>query len=75
MHHPTDRIAHTTAFVRYLGNTDPGFVTDGDDVDIEVKCMNSVGVNRFFSYGTLAGTRNSSMGPAHEGSIRRPITP
>ena len=24
--------------------------------------------------GTLAGTRNSSMGPPHEGSIRRPIT-
>ena len=25
--------------------------------------------------GSLAGTRNSSMGPPHEGSIRRPITP
>ena len=25
--------------------------------------------------GALAGTRNSSMGPPHEGSIRRPITP
>ena len=25
--------------------------------------------------GTLAGTRNSSMGPLHEGSIRRPIAP
>ena len=24
---------------------------------------------------TLAGTRNSSMGPPHEGSIRRPIAP
>ena len=24
---------------------------------------------------TLAGTRNSSMGPLHEGSIRRPIAP
>ena len=35
MHHPTDRIAHTTAF------------------------------------GALAGTRNSSMGPPHEGSILR----
>ena len=38
MHHPTDRIAHT-------------------------------------SRGALAGTRNSSMGPPHEGSIRRPIAP
>ena len=41
MHHPTDRIAHTMAFVRS-------------------------------SHGALAGTRNSSMGPPHEGSIRRP---
>ena len=39
MHHLTDRIAYTTAFV------------------------------------ALAGTRNSSMGPPHEGSIRRPIAP
>ena len=39
MHHPTDRITHTTAF------------------------------------DTLAGTRNSSMGPHHEGSIRRPTAP
>ena len=44
MHHPTDRIAHTTAFV----NT---------------------------SHGALAGTRNSSVGSPHEGSIRRPIAP
>ena len=29
----------------------------------------------YTSRGTLAGTRNSSMGPLHEGSIRRPITP
>ena len=29
----------------------------------------------YTSRGTLAGTRNSSMGPAHEGSIRRPIAP
>ena len=28
----------------------------------------------YTSRGTLAGTRNSSMGPPHEGSIRRPIT-
>ena len=27
------------------------------------------------SRGALAGTRNSSMGPPHEGSIRRPIAP
>ena len=40
MHHPTDRIAHTKAFV-----------------------------------GALVGTRNSSMGSPHEGSIRRPIAP
>ena len=44
MHHPTDRITHTTAFVTPV-------------------------------VGALAGTRNSSMGPPHEGSIRRPIAP
>ena len=27
------------------------------------------------SRGALAGTRNSSVGPPHEGSIRRPIAP
>ena len=27
------------------------------------------------SRGALAGTRNSSMGPPHEGSMRRPIAP
>ena len=42
MHHPTDRIAHTTAFVTPVR--------------------------------ALAGMRNSSMGPPHEGSIRRPTT-
>ena len=42
MHHPTDRITHTTAFV-------------------------------YTSRGALAKTRNSSMGPPHEGSTRRPI--
>ena len=30
---------------------------------------------RYTSRGALAGTRNSSMGPPYEGSIRRPITP
>ena len=44
MHHLTDMIAHTTAFV--------------------TPCR-----------GALAETRNSSMGPPHEGSIRRPIAP
>ena len=29
----------------------------------------------YTSRGTLAGTRNISMGPPHEGSIRRPIAP
>ena len=29
----------------------------------------------YTSRGTLAGTRNSSMGPPHEGLIRRPIAP
>ena len=29
----------------------------------------------YTSRGALAGTRNSSMGPPHEGSIRRPISP
>ena len=31
--------------------------------------------NTYHSRGALAGTRNSSMGPPHEGSIRRPIAP
>ena len=29
----------------------------------------------YISRGALAGMRNSSMGPAHKGSIRRPIAP
>ena len=29
----------------------------------------------YTSCGALAGTRNSSMGPPHEGSIRQPIAP
>ena len=29
----------------------------------------------YTSHGALAWTSNSSMGPAHEGSIRRPIAP
>ena len=29
----------------------------------------------YTSRGALAGTKNSSMGPPHEGSIRRPISP
>ena len=29
----------------------------------------------YTSCGALGGTRNSSMGPPHEGSIRRPIVP
>ena len=29
----------------------------------------------YTSRGALAGTRNKSMGPPHEGSIRRPIAP
>ena len=29
----------------------------------------------YTSCGALVGTRNSTMGPPHEGSIRRPITP
>ena len=29
----------------------------------------------YTSHGALAGTRNSSMGPPHEGSIRRSIAP
>ena len=29
----------------------------------------------YTSRGALAGTRKSSMGPPHEGSIRRPIAP
>ena len=29
----------------------------------------------YTSHGAMAGTRNSSMGPPHEGSIQRPIAP
>ena len=29
----------------------------------------------YTSHGALAGMRNNSMGPLHEGSIRRPIAP
>ena len=29
----------------------------------------------YTSRGALAGTTNSSMGPPHEGSIKRPIAP
>ena len=29
----------------------------------------------YTSRGALAGTRNSSMGPPHEGSVRRPMAP
>ena len=29
----------------------------------------------YTSHGALAGTRNSSMGPPHDGSIRRPAAP
>ena len=29
----------------------------------------------YTSRGALAGMQNSSMGPTHEGSIRRPIAP
>ena len=34
--------------VRYYGNAYPGIVTEVEDLDIEVKCMNSVGMNRFY---------------------------
>ena len=51
MHHPTDRIAHTTAFVTPV---------------VEHWLEREI---------AQAGTRNSSMGPPHEGSIRRPTAP
>ena len=38
-------------------------------------CTISQTRNSSRSRGALAGTRNSSMGPPHEGLIRRPITP
>ena len=34
--------------VRYYGNAYPGIVTEVEDLDIEVKCMSSVNVNRFY---------------------------
>ena len=36
---------------------------------------NTHNVHCYTGRGALVGTRNSSMGPPHEGSIRRPIAP
>ena len=59
MHHPTDRIAHTTTFVTPV-------------VEHWLKREIAQWVHH---EGALPGMRNSSMGPPHEGSIRRPIAP
>ena len=73
MHHPTDRITHTTVFVtpvvyyrlaaRVLLYA-PSHIQD-----------NTYHGLCYTSCGALAETRNSSMDPPHEGSIRRPIAP
>ena len=71
MHHPTDRIAHTTAFgtpvVEHWLEREIAQPSHRQDSTYHSLC--------FTSCGALAGTRNSSMGPPHEGSIRRPIAP
>ena len=78
MHHPTDRIAYTMAFVtpvvehwleRELAQWVHSMKDRSDDPPHHERTLLP------WSYISLLGTRNSSMGPPHEGSIRRPIAP
>ena len=122
MHHPTDRITHTTAFVApvvehwlereiaqwvhpHEGSIRrpiapwanalplsyvplPNCIAEREKIygymasDMwlrtilivrkETRCRH---IGYSYRLTALAGTRNSSMGPPHEGSIRRPIAP
>ena len=78
MHHPTDRLAHTTVFVTPVNElwlereiaqrVHPMKDRSDDPLHHERTLL-------LRSYISLLGTRNSLMGPPHEGSIRRPIAP
>ena len=79
MNHPTDRITHTTAFVtpvvehwleREIGQWVHPMKDRSDDHPTDR--ITHTTAFCYTSRGALAGTRNSSMGPPHEGSIRRP---
>ena len=103
MHHPTERIAHTTAFVtpvvehwleREIAQWVHPMKDRSDDPLHHERTLYLWAMSRssayiplcelFFHYCTMSkrsyhgGTShsyNSSMGPPHEGSIRRPIAP
>ena len=113
MHHPTDRIAHTTAFVAPVLEGHFLFIDTLNTFYLRLYGVRHMVKNHsdsernlppphgllfpitarvllyspshrqdstyhglcYTSCGALAGTRNSSMGPPHEGSIRRPIAP
>ena len=60
---------HSTHFI--YGYIASDMVKDHSDSE-KGNPINSKG---YTSRASLAGTRNSSMGPPHEGSIRRPIAP
>ena len=104
MHHPTDWITHTTAFVtpvveHWLEREIAQWIWLRTILIVrkETRCSHIGYYYRltarvllyapshrqdntyhgccYTTRGALAGTRNSSMGPPHEGSIRRPIAP
>ena len=112
MHHPTDRIAHTTAFVTLVVDTgwNKKQLNGSTPWRIDLTTHRTMSKRTYHratshslerevaqwvhpkkdrsddpshrertllprSYISLLGTRNSSMGPPHEGSIRRPIAP
>ena len=78
MHHHTDRIAHTTAFVTPVVD----HTLEREIARLAARVLLYAPSHRqdstyhglcYTSRGALAGKRNSSMGPPQEGSIRRPI--
>ena len=85
MHHPTDRITHTTAFVtpvveHWLEQEIAQWVHPMKDRSNDPSHHERMLLPRSYislpnSRRVLAGTRKSSMGPPHEGSIWRPIAP
>ena len=82
MYHPTDRITHTTAFVtpvveHWLEREVARWVHSMKDRSDDPSNHGSNHERTLLprSYISLLWTRNRSMGPLHEGSIRRPIAP
>ena len=69
MHHPTDRIIHITAFVTPVVE----YWLEREIAQWALQEMNTTQL--LTKLLNLAGTRNSSMDPRHEASIRRPIAP